>query len=148
MFNWFRNITKELNPTLTHEEVRAILKEALGSILNPQGLIILSDKGYTTIDAQSVSKVFSRSKLSSVSYRPEVHDCEDYAMTMLVEINNFGYNNWKLKYGYAFGIVYGDFPTPHAINWFITPEKEVLFIEPQSGEIFKPTGNNIVFIYT
>lgn len=148
MFEWFKKIAKGVNPVLTHEEVRAILKEALRDKIRPHTLIILSDKAYTTIDEESVSKVFKRARLDEKQYRPEVLDCENFAMEMLVQINDFGYGNWKLNYGYAFGIVYGDIPTPHAINWFITPEKKLLFIEPQSGEIFEPKGDNIVFLYT
>lgn len=149
ILDFFKKIgNSKKNKVISADEVQVILRDALGARLNPHVLIILSDEEYTTITPEEVSRAFKISNLGTKEYRPEVFDCDNFAFALKATVDEEGRKIWSLSYEYAFGIVYGSIPTPHAINWFITPELEVLFVEPQSGEIFKPTGKNIVFLYT
>ena len=147
-FKRIANSKDKAGKILSADDVRVILRDALGSRLNPHVLIILSDEAYTTINRDQVLKAFKISNLGTKEYRPEVFDCDNFAFAMKAVVDEEGRKLWSLSYEYAFGIVYGSIPTPHAINWFITSDLEVLFIEPQSGEIFAPIGENIVFLYT
>ena len=133
---------------LSHTLVKREFRIQLGERIKDTAIIILSDPYYTPISENLVKEIYDRSGMKDKNYIPHLYDCENYAMAMLVSVLEYGRKSYSTKYQYAFGIVYGDIPTPHAINWFITPEEKVMFMEPQSGEIFHPKGNNIVFLYT
>lgn len=88
------------------------------------------------------------SGLRNFQYREEVNDCDDASLLFKSALVKSAGTDWKVKYPYAAGIVFGHIPTPHAINWFITPEKRLKFLEPQSGETFNPKGDKIFFIFS
>lgn len=147
--NWFKNVTYDSSlPVVSDSDVRAIFHSQLGTKLHKHVLIILSDSKYTTISSDKMIDIYRKSELKNFKYRDEVQDCDDAAILMKSALVRDVANSWSIKYPHAAGIVYGHIPTPHAINWFITPEKNILFMEPQSGEIFKPKGNNIFFLFS
>ena len=148
LLDFIKGITCDSSvPTLTEQEVKMILNAQLSERVSPQLLVILSDSNYTTIFPDKVSEIYNKTGLKTSEYRPDVFDCENFSQVMLGEVMKSSKSDWSVKYQYAFGIVYGYIPTPHAINWFITPDKYLMFLEPQSGEIFKPKGTKIFFIY-
>lgn len=147
--NWFKNVTYDSSiPTVSDADVRMIFQSQLGTKLHKHVLVILSDATYTTISADKITEIYRKSELRGFKYRNEVQDCDDAALLMKAALVKDVGDSWSVKYPYAAGIVYGHIPTPHAINWFITPEKNILFMEPQSGEIFQPKGTNIFFLFS
>lgn len=135
-------------PIIGEAEVKAIMNVQLEKRLHANSIVILSDSKYTTITAQKVSDIYVKSDMKSFRYRDEVNDCDDASLLFKSELVKSAGNDWSVKYPFAAGIVYGYIPTPHAINWFITPDKVIMFIEPQTGEIFKPKGDRIFFLYS
>ena len=133
---------------LSHTLVKREFRMQLGERMRKDCIVILSDPYYTPISESHINEIYERAGLRNKKYIPDLFDCDNYAMAMTVSVAEHARRSRKTRYQYAFGIVYGDIPTLHAINWFITPEEKVMFMEPQSGEIFHPKGNNIVFLYT
>lgn len=145
----FKRVTYDSTiPMLTNKEVTLILKTQLGNRLAKNPIIMLSDENYTTITPAKVGEIYSKSELVKFKYRDDVSDCDDAALLFKSAMVKQAMGDWSVLHPYATGIVYGYIPTPHAINWFITPSKSLLFIEPQSGEIFAPRGKNIFFLYS
>ena len=140
-------VSQKIEP-LSHTLVKREFRMQLGERMRKDCIVKLSDPFYTPISESEVEEMFNKSGLKNKKYVPHLFDCENFAKAFVSVVEEHARRSRKTKYQYAFGIVYGDIPTPHAINWFITPEEKVMFMEPQSGEIFHPKGNNIVFLYT
>lgn len=146
---FFKNITYDSSiPIITQEDVKFIIQKSLGTKLHQNAIIVLADAKYTTISEYKISEIYMDSGLRNFQYREEVNDCDDASLLFKSALVKSAGNDWKVKYPYAAGIVFGNIPTPHAINWFITPEMRLKFIEPQSGEIFNPKGDRIFFIFS
>lgn len=144
-----KNITFDKSlPSLENSEVRAILQAQLLGKLSSQPLLILSDPFYTTITEQRIRQIYYEADLKNTQYDIDKHDCDDFSVRFKGELAKAVTYDWASKYAYAAGIVFGYIPTPHAINWFITPEKKLMFFEPQTGEVFEPKGKNIFFLFS
>ena len=144
-----KNITFDSSiPSLENKEVRAILQAQLMGKLSSQPLLILSDPNYTTISEQKIRQIYFEADLKNTQYDIDKHDCDDFSVRFKAEVVKAVLSDWGARYTYAAGIVFGYIPTPHAINWFITPEKKLMFFEPQTGEVFSPKGKNIFFLYS
>ena len=135
-------------PSLEQNEVRAIFQAQLAGKLSSAPLLILSDPNYTTITEQKIRQIYYESDLKGTEYNIDKHDCDDFSVRFKAALAKAVTYDWSAKYAYAAGIVFGYIPTPHAINWFITPEKKLMFFEPQTGEVFLPKGKNIFFLYS
>ena len=135
-------------PSLEQNEVRAIFQAQLAGKLSSAPLLILSDPFYTTITEQKIRQIYYESDLKGTEYNLDKHDCDDFSVRFKAALAKAVTYDWNSKYSYAAGIVFGYIPTPHAINWFITPEKKLMFFEPQTGEVFSPKGKNIFFLYS
>ena len=144
-----KNITYDASlPVITQVEAKTIFTQQLGGKLSSSPLVILSDPNYTTITEQKIKQIYQESDLGSTEYNLDKHDCDDFSVRFKAALAKAVTYDWSAKYSYAAGIVFGYIPTPHAINWFITPEKTLMFFEPQTGEVFKPKGKNIFFLFS
>lgn len=136
---------------LSHSEIKKTIKQSLGSKLKDNALIILSDGNYKTVRHRKVKSVHHKSGLGAARYRPEVFDCDDFSAVMKAKIAKAAAWNLRIRHPYAFGIVYGNIPTPHAINWLIDNKRRLYFFEPQNGQFFRPGDEavkDVFFIYT
>lgn len=144
-----KNITfDKALPSLTELEIKGIFTQQLAGKLSSAPLVILSDANYTTITEQKVRQIYYNADLRKTEYDINKHDCDDFSVRFKGELAKAVTYDWDSKYAYAAGIVFGYIPTPHAINWFITPEKKLMFFEPQTGEVFEPRGKNIFFLFS
>jgi hypothetical protein len=145
---WFKRITQDKSlPVVNRQDIKVIFHTQIGDRLSKSPMIILSDENYVTITTERIQRIYNRSGLIEFKYRDEVSDCDDAALLFKSELIKDANNDWSTRSGYAAGIVYGHIPTPHAVNWFITPDKVLMFIEPSTGEIFKPKGKDIFFLF-
>jgi len=140
--------TKQKIEPIDNKRLRRELRTQLKGKLSKKVIIFLVDKYFTPINSQKVIEIYKNSGLLNKKYIPEKFDCDNYAQAFYVAVAESARKNRKLKYPYAFGVVMGNIPMPHAINWFMDEGKKVWFIEPQSGKIFKPKGKNILFLYS
>jgi len=92
----------------------------------PDAEIYLSDKTSTLCTYDDVAYVVARAKMDQYTYEAEVMDCDDFAMVLLGE---FSKPPWSAL---TVGLVWTD---KHALNCCVTEDREILFIEPQTGEI-------------
>ncbi len=149
LIEWIKNITSDSSlPSLTQMEVKGIFTQQLSGKLSSSPLVILSDPNYTTITEQKIRQIYYESDLKGTEYNLDKHDCDDFSVRFKAALAKAVTYDWSSKYSYAAGIVFGYIPTPHAINWFITPDKKLMFFEPQTGEVFAPKGKNIFFLYS
>ena len=148
MINFKRFFTRTNADLVSATHLRRELRAQLNNRMNKEVVIILADQYYTPISIERVAQIYNNSDIKNFKYEPDRFDCDDYSVVLKSKVVKAVKKDRKAIYAYAFGIVFGNIPTPHAINWFMTPERKILFIEPQSGEIFDPIGKNIVFLFS
>lgn len=88
---------------------------------------------------EEVEFILEKSQLDRRRWLAERFDCDDFAYVLKGEMSIHAYETNGFKFGLAVGMVWGDFdwvPGFHAVNWFITPDLEILFIEPQTDQIY------------
>jgi hypothetical protein len=133
---------------ITSDELAHIIKKALGQRMPPNMLPLLPDSEYYLPSMEEVISVLQEDKTNDMTYTAEMFDCDDFSALVKAAFIRDAYKK-RLQRTHALGIIWGNFPTPHAINWVVTSDKQFWFIEPQKDSIFKPgkkDGNVFVVI--
>lgn len=100
---------------------------------------IASDRYYEAISEQQAKRIWGNAKLLDYRYRPEVFDCDDFAMAYKSQAAKDAYAQTAL-HPYAVGIVLGrDKAVGHAANLFISQQGHLCVIEPQTGAVQRAT---------
>lgn len=150
--SFWKNIfgARDKKPPLVvkNQDLKALIRRQLANKLTPSSIILLTDEQFTAIDKYRVMDIYQRSGLNSNKFKKEKHDCDDFALLLKAKFIEAVASDHSTAHAYAFGIVMGNMPTPHAVNWFLTPDMEILFIEPQTGDIMKPVGSPVFFMYS
>jgi len=123
-------------------EVKRILKERLGAKLSRTSKIYLPDTLYYLPPKSDAENILRVSVLDSKKWTSEVFDCDDFSYVLKAEFCQDAYRQGKRRAPYCMGIVWGLLPTPHAINWVITDDKQLYFIEPQTDAVFLPRATD------
>jgi hypothetical protein len=100
-----------------------------------------------------IRRILSKSKLNQKRYVAEKLDCDDYAHLLKAEFIEDAYRHLKRRFPHACGILWGEalegrdsdgniVPIDHAINIVLTSNDELLFIEPQSDNVYPPRAND------
>lgn len=134
---------------ISSQEVYAIIKQQLGAKLGKKYKFHSPDRKYYCPSIGYTQKVIKWSAIDRNKWVKERFDCDDFALVLKADFARAAYNSKKIQAPFCFGIVWGDLPHPHAINWMINNDKKLRFIEPQSDEIYFPKSNqrNISFMY-
>lgn len=96
---------------------------------------IILDGYYQAISDQHAREIWYNSQLSNYHFKPEVFDCDDFAMAYKSQASKDAYLQNAL-YPYAVGIVCGENDKRgHAANLFIDQQGRLRLIEPQNRNI-------------
>ncbi len=98
----------------------------------------LADNNYYAPPLEDVKRILDETNTNVFKWTAESFDCDDFAKVLCAEFAKDAYKNGIRRPPYCLGFVWGMFPNPHAINWFIDSTGEFFFIEPQSDYIFLP----------
>lgn len=110
------------------DELEKILRDAFGK----DASIYLVDYDYYLVDKAEMEKFLAEDKTNMDEYIPEYHDCDDFSFRLMGQVSVPGWS------GLAFGIVFALIPGGgHAINCFVSEDKKVYIVEPQSDKIFE-----------
>ncbi len=116
-----------------------LLEDQLWNKLDSDWQFYYGDDSYYLPEMADVKDVVDASTLDAWKYTSEIIDCDDFAFMLKSEFVRNAYHQKKRRLSHAAGIVWGDLPGPHAMNWVVTsPDLRVWFIEPQSDEIIRP----------
>lgn len=114
------------------------LSAAVGYYLGDRDIhSIFTDGSYVATTQDGMEKLYQESPVEDDLYRPEVHDCEDFAR---------GFRNFCVKPQNgvsAVGTVY-DWSNAHAYNIVYHADGSLNFFEPQKGEVVE-LGDEITF---
>jgi hypothetical protein len=136
---------------LTKGEIKAMLKSELGDKLNKSCRFLFADGTYYCSPRADIDKLMNASSIDKNKWIREKHDCDDFSLSLKYEAIKDAYLSGARRYPHSLGILWGTElkEGSHAINFTITDNKEVLFIEPQDDKIFAPRKEDkgIHFIY-
>lgn len=123
---------------LTADQVRQVVVRRLAGKFDSAFQLYLADERYYLPPECDVKEIVVNSKLDQRTWCAERFDCDDFALVMKAHFCEAAYADGKRRAAHCFGIVWGMLPDAHAINWVITSDGVLRFIEPQTGRIFLP----------
>jgi hypothetical protein len=128
------------NLLLTGKEIEDILRRDIRDGIAGSCKFYSPDDMYRCPSQSEVQSVINSYRTQNFRYISEVFDCDDFALLLKSEFVKNSYQNGSRKFPSAAGILWGSklVEGSHAINFYISPEKETYFIEPQNGEVYMP----------
>ncbi len=131
------------------DRVRGILKEQLkgkfqslflvswlANLFKPT--IFLADRQYWAPPIEDYRDVMIGTGLKERAFVAGKGDCDDFALLLKAAFVNAGWKDGKRRSPYCFGEIWGRFPSPHALNWFIDDTERLYLVEPQDNRMFLP----------
>lgn len=120
-------------PEISGNKVREILTK-----FNKNHLWI-SDGRFKLIDTSNLKEFLNLNPVNKRKYISEFHDCDDFCYELMGNVST-----WHPEG--AFGMVWGNRAkdnVAHAWNFFINENSEIMFVEPQTDNIFAPTTEKV-----
>ena len=96
------------------------------SVKFPATSLYLSDYDFLLCSPNDIALFLAQNETNKMGYVAEKRDCDDFAYRLM---GDFSIPEWS---DLCLGIMWTD---NHAFNLFVTEEREILFIEPQTDEI-------------
>lgn len=119
-------------PSIRYSQVAALLTPYTKNIW-------ISDDEFKTIDTENLKDFLKTNPVDGRRYITEAHDCDDYSYELMGDVSDWNPAG-------AFGIVWGNRAAdgaPHAWNFYVDSNNQIMYVEPQTDEIFFPTIENI-----
>jgi len=104
--------------------------------------VILTDSEYKAVRWEDIPTLFSKNSLRLLKYRKDEYDCDDYARTASATLHIL-YGN--VAVGEAM-VVYDGVGTCHMLNFVVTWDANVVFVEPQLNRIIDDVDFAVVFM--
>ena len=131
--------------TISRADLKKLVKSSLKGLLSKKWNLHSSDSRYylpSLDEAQTIIDSSNMKQLASpggAKGRGECFDCDDFSLLLKARFAYAAYKNKNehVNAPYCFGIVWGllPFPFPHSLNWMVTNDETLYFIEPQRQEI-------------
>lgn len=116
-------------PVITRSEVEQRVKDS--KVWGLASECKTSDKTYIGVDISILTEFLQSNDVSEFEYIPESFDCDDFSFALQGDVTK-----WDSEL--AFGIVWitkGN--EGHALNWCISTEGVLYFVEPQDNGMYK-----------
>jgi len=98
------------------------LREALGDDCS----LMLVDNSYYSISKADMHAWLETDPTNEGKYVPEYHDCDDFAFRLKGAVSGPGMSKYAIAWACS---------EVHAYNLFISPDRQVYLIEPQTDQI-------------
>lgn len=133
---------------ITYEELYALIGNQLGAKLDKQFHFHGADDEYYCTPIDDARTIIRNSALERKVWVAERFDCDDFAHVLKSHFAEAAYKDGKRRAAHCFGVVWGNLPGPHAINWMVNSDMKLRFIEPQDDKIYMPraTDKDIYFM--
>lgn len=142
-FHTPRKGTRNNKTYITADKLRELITKQLGKKLDASFQIYIADEKYYCPPLKDVRQIVKESALDRQTWVEERFDCDDFAITLKANFAQASYKDGQRRHAHCCGVVWGMFDgEAHAINWVVTSDKRLRFIEPQTDEIFRPRKND------
>ena len=122
-------------PKVSGELDSRILTGLLNEQLGTECVKRISDGNYKLVARSEMERFLKEDLTDSYKYKGNDYDCDDFSFRLMGMLSAPGWA--KL----ATGIIWGEFPKPHAINCFVDSKHTFWLIEPQNDKIFRMPHN-------
>lgn len=131
---------------ISRNELRDLVSRELDGRLDENFCLHMADIKYYLSSKDDIDEIINGSKIREMTdsvgnTRGERFDCDDFALLLKARFSYAAYRDTRYpNFPHCFGIVWGmlPFPFPHSLNWYVTVDKELWFVEPQRHKPFKP----------
>jgi hypothetical protein len=135
---------------ISRDQLRKLVSERLKGKLGKKFCLHMADVNYYLPPKKDIDKIINGSKMKETSklagnVRGERFDCDDFALLLKARFSYAAYRDKKYpNIPHCFGIVWGllPFPFPHSLNWYVTDDHQLWFVEPQRHHSFKPRARD------
>lgn len=127
---------------ISSSELRILLNDQLQGKLHAKVDIYISDGEFYCPSIKDADEIIRRSAVDRNSWVENRFDCDDFAHVLKAHFAEAAYANGERRAAHCFGIVWGNLPGPHAINWMVNDDLKLRFIEPQSDDVFYPRSDD------
>lgn len=143
-----KTVSRSAKVNVSSQDVRQLLASALRGKLAEDFRLFLGDNLYYLPPVADAGEIIANSGLSRATYMPETFDCDDYALVLKSHFCEAAYKDFQRRAPHCFGLIWGELPHVHAVNWMINDDYRLRFVEPQNGQIFEPgrEHGNITFM--
>lgn len=120
--------------------VRGTVQQHLSGKFASDPGIRFGDGTYYLPTLQEVQEILQQSQSDRRTWLAERFDCDDFAYVLKGEMSIHSYDTGDLRFGLCVGMVWGNFDWVsgyHAVNWFISNDGVLRFIEPQSDAMYE-----------
>ncbi len=128
--------------TADQMQLRRILKDVWPGLW-PE----LPDRTVLLPNLEQVQTLMGRTWLERYRYQLERFDCDDFALVAHAFVVQERYKSGD-QHGWAFGQVRGLFDgavTGHAMNWVVTDDKVVRYVEPQDDSVRRADPADVIW---
>ena len=138
-------------PTLSAETLTQIVRTDLGPYLSPSCHFHIADSFYHAPAMTMAQKIIADAKVDHETWTYQKFDCDDFAHMLKAAFIKAAYTDTYRRFPMACGILWGDTPAPHALNFVVvgySPVNMRLFIvEPQRGSFYLPAERKLEDIH-
>lgn len=136
----------EVKNIISRNELRDLIAQELDGKLEENFCLYMADIRYYLPPKENADAIIHGSKIREMTdsvdnVRGERFDCDDFALLLKARFSYAAYRDRTYpNFAYCFGIVWGLLPSPfgHSLNWYISADRELWFVEPQKHKSFKP----------
>ncbi|MGP8320472.1 MAG: lectin MOA-related protein [Methanosarcinaceae archaeon] len=128
-----KSVSIKSMPEISGKKVKEILNEC------NTGNKWVGDDTFKLIDTNNLIDFLNKNQVSKRKYITDFHDCDDYCYELMGEVST-----WYPEG--SFGMIWGNKVKDneaHAWNFFINENNEIMYVEPQTDEIFKPSTEKV-----
>jgi hypothetical protein len=124
---------------ISDSQLRELIASQLAGRLDRSFALYIADETYYLPPIEDAKEIVKRSGLDRKKWVEERYDCDDFALVLKAHFCEAAYRDGRRRAAHCAGIVWGMFDGgPHAINFVVTDDDVLRFIEPQTGEFFLP----------
>jgi hypothetical protein len=148
---WYTSRIRRAAPAkvyISSGELRALVPAQLGPKLARNFGFYIADASYYCTPLADAREIIQASKVDRKTWTAEKFDCDDFAHVLKAHFAEAAYKDGARRKAHCFGVVWGSLPGPHAINWIVTSDRKLRFVEPQNDRIFFPraTDRDVYFM--
>ncbi|MGD9729015.1 MAG: lectin MOA-related protein [Nitrospiraceae bacterium] len=132
--------------------IHGIVSKALAGKFLDDSVMRYGDGAFYLPTISEIQLILQSSQLDRHKWISERFDCDDFSYALKGEMSIHAYETSDISYGLCVGMVWGDFDWVtgyHAVNWFISTDNQLQFIEPQTDTIYAGShciGNISLFV--
>ena len=130
------------------EDLRILVATQLKNKISCSFSLHIADDEYYCPPMSDAKEVIEESKLDRKKWAGRRFDCDDFAFVLKAHFAEASYAHSERRAAHCFGIIWGHTPDEHAINWVVTDEMKLYFVEPQTDDVCVPddTDNENIWL--